>query len=356
MEPAGAEACPHIAGVWSIEVSPGVAKQPRLGCPGTTAQHLVRTKPGLGVFAIGIHLEAWIGFEIVSYPFPHVADHLTATERAVAGCKSSHVRRASGAATKVGLLRAWRRISPGKVTFALGPNTAQRLSRRRNFPFGFCREAPSCPIAIGFRLPPVHVQHWTMWLEVQPAVKIAPQPAPAAFTMPIRRMFRSRALPPTPAAFAPELSLPITTCVHKVLKLALRNWSPRNGKGTNVNRVRPFLIVENEGFSRHCPEQKGTAGNFCIAVEGACVHFSVGSWRATRPWCRIAVRLPRVSEGLVVHVFVEDTELDEVTIVAIEIAGFDSLQDRIAHRREIRQGILTRRKQQVPAGIVSDSG
>src|SRR5262249_1295401 len=131
---------------------------------------------------------------------------------------------------------------------------------------------------------------------------------------------------------------------------------PRNNEGTNLNRVCPFLIVEDEGFSGDCPEQEGAAANLYITRQRSCLHFSVGSRRATRLWRRIAVRLTRVSEGLVVHVFVQDTELDEITIGAIEIAGFDSLQDRIAHRREIRQGILTRRKQQVPASIVSDSG
>src|SRR5579862_1244864 len=84
VEGASPEASPHVAPVRWIEVPPGVANQERAGGPAPAAEHLVRAKPGLGILAVGIDHESGKGTKVIDCPFPEIAQHLAATEEAVA--------------------------------------------------------------------------------------------------------------------------------------------------------------------------------------------------------------------------------------------------------------------------------
>ena len=78
------KAGPNIATIRRIEVSPGVADEPRRGRPAAAAQDLMGAEPRLRVFLIRIRDKSWIRHEVVSGPLPDIADHLTTTKRAVA--------------------------------------------------------------------------------------------------------------------------------------------------------------------------------------------------------------------------------------------------------------------------------
>ena len=82
---AGAKSCPHIAAIRRIKVSPGVADEARRGRPAAATQHLMGAEPGLRVFFVRIRGKPWIWREIVSSPFPDIANHLSTAKGTVAG-------------------------------------------------------------------------------------------------------------------------------------------------------------------------------------------------------------------------------------------------------------------------------
>src|SRR5215469_4244097 len=115
LRPAGAESCPHVTAIRSVEVSPGISQQARLRRPGTPAQHFVRSKPGLRVFPIRIDLEAGVWPEIAGSPLPDVADHLAAAEGAVTFRKCADIQGAHRSPAQVGALQSRRVIAPRKA-------------------------------------------------------------------------------------------------------------------------------------------------------------------------------------------------------------------------------------------------
>ena len=73
-----------IAPVRRIEVAPGISQQPGTCCETTATQYFMRAKPRLRVFLVGVDYKSWIGMKRVGCPFPHIAQHLPATMRAIA--------------------------------------------------------------------------------------------------------------------------------------------------------------------------------------------------------------------------------------------------------------------------------
>src|SRR5262249_61946174 len=79
-----AESRQDVAAIWLIEVPPGIANQARASSPATAPKHLVIAKPRHRIFLVGIYHESRIRLEIVRRPLPDVANHLPASEHAVA--------------------------------------------------------------------------------------------------------------------------------------------------------------------------------------------------------------------------------------------------------------------------------
>ena len=79
-----AETRPHVATVRRVEISIAVMNEARTSHPTTAAKHLVIPKPGLGIFFVWTSDKAGIWLEVTRSPFPYVADHLPASERAIA--------------------------------------------------------------------------------------------------------------------------------------------------------------------------------------------------------------------------------------------------------------------------------
>src|SRR5260370_4158397 len=66
---------------------------PRTGGEASSAQHLARVEPGLRIVFVRIRCEARKRHEIRGRPFPHIADHLSATASAVADGTVGNIER-----------------------------------------------------------------------------------------------------------------------------------------------------------------------------------------------------------------------------------------------------------------------
>src|SRR5688572_2112426 len=130
----------NIATIRRVEVSPGVANEPRRGRPAAAAQDLMGAEPRLRVFLIRIRNKSWIGHEVVSGPLPDIADHLTTTKRAVA-CSMGADFNDSVLPVKVCLGTSRWRISPGETTpfVAQAATVGSWFCRCGSFPFCFAR-------------------------------------------------------------------------------------------------------------------------------------------------------------------------------------------------------------------------
>src|ERR1700694_3437600 len=102
-------ACPEageeVAALAHEEVAPGVADEACARRPGAAFEDLLVAEIRLRIFLICIANEAGIRPEGIRHPFPDIADHLPATERAVAGRERTYVDGAAGAKVEVGPLR-----------------------------------------------------------------------------------------------------------------------------------------------------------------------------------------------------------------------------------------------------------
>src|SRR5437667_158850 len=145
--PAGPEAGPHVAAIGRIEVPPRVTQQAGSRYPAAAPQDLVRPEPGLRVVAVHVGGEAGIGPEVVRDPLPHVADHLTAPERAVAGREGAHVGAAPRPGVQVRAVRCRRVVAPGEPPLARrdAPGTGTRFEGGRGFPLRFGGQAAPGP-------------------------------------------------------------------------------------------------------------------------------------------------------------------------------------------------------------------
>src|SRR5690242_20419525 len=91
VEGAGAQPREDVAPLPHVEVAPGPADQPRARRPAAAPEHLLGAEVRLRILLVRIADETGIRRERVRHPFPDVADHLPAADRAVAGGKRAHV-------------------------------------------------------------------------------------------------------------------------------------------------------------------------------------------------------------------------------------------------------------------------
>src|ERR1700730_1920800 len=81
---ARAKARPHIATIGRVEISIRASNHSGTSSPAAASQHLVITEPRRGIFLVRARLESRVSDETGVRPLPDVADHLAASERAVA--------------------------------------------------------------------------------------------------------------------------------------------------------------------------------------------------------------------------------------------------------------------------------
>src|SRR5207245_2039628 len=83
-ESTGAKARPNVAAVGRVEVPIVITDQPRARDPATAAQHFVIAEPGLRILFVWPRNKPRIGIKYCRSPLPDIANHLPATECAVA--------------------------------------------------------------------------------------------------------------------------------------------------------------------------------------------------------------------------------------------------------------------------------
>src|SRR5437867_9219747 len=157
---------------------------------------------------------------------------------------------------------------------------------------------------------------------------MAPLP-PAISLLPVDRACRARGLAPGPSFVAPEFAPPVASAFNKGRKFRLRDGRPRDCERLQLRRMRPLLVVENEGFVRaRGTEHEASARDLGIArqgtrLDGRRVAGSEMSGKARR---RVLKRLTRVRKGLVVHVLVEDRKQNEIGQLFSRIALAQAFQ------------------------------
>ena len=103
---------------------------------------------GLRIVLVRVNCEARKRHEVRCRPFPHVADHLPAAERAVA--RGARRRRAvRRCEVKLGISEARRRLAPRPPALAVGQPqpSATGSPTGRSLPFGLGREPALGPVA-----------------------------------------------------------------------------------------------------------------------------------------------------------------------------------------------------------------
>src|SRR5262245_63638491 len=90
---AGTKARDHVVALGREEVAVAGTRDPRTGGETSPAQHLARVEPRLRIILVWVRGEAGERHEIRGRPFPHIADHLPASEGAVAGGAGSDIER-----------------------------------------------------------------------------------------------------------------------------------------------------------------------------------------------------------------------------------------------------------------------
>ena len=148
-------------------------------------------EPRLRVFLVRIYDKPWIRREIIRRPFPYIADHLAAAEGAIAARVSADFDQ-TRAPVQVSALGRGRIIAPGKMTPAVAQSRWLSGSRRGgDFPFRFCRQPPTRPIAIGLGFVPADVNHRQIFIERDVLIEDPLVPAAVGFATPIDRVIKS---------------------------------------------------------------------------------------------------------------------------------------------------------------------
>src|SRR5262249_10686337 len=125
---AGPESRPHISSIRLIKIAVAVANQPGPRRPTAPAQNFMIAEPGRGVFFVRAGGKTRVRTEIGRRPFPHVADHLTDAERAVA--RRRRVYRDTSAFAPIQIRPFGRRRLVAPWIFALARRDAASVSRR----------------------------------------------------------------------------------------------------------------------------------------------------------------------------------------------------------------------------------
>src|SRR5262245_21119464 len=154
---AGTKSGDDVVALWGEEVAVERTREPGAGGEASTAQHLARVEPRLRVIRVGIGSEARKRHEVGRRPFPHIPDHLPASEGAVARGARGDVERAIEGKTEIGPLGARRRLAPRPAALDVGQTQAgrARLAHGGSLPFGLGGQPALSPVAIGLRLVPV---------------------------------------------------------------------------------------------------------------------------------------------------------------------------------------------------------
>src|SRR5262249_61198919 len=156
---------------------------------------------------------------------PHIAGHLPASERAVAGGAGRDIERILEGEIEVGALAARRRIAPRPAALAIGQARAVRagFAASRGFPFGLGRKPALGPVAPGLRLVPVDECHRRLRRQFIGFVVAAPRPAAVGFFKPVNRLLGGEALAPGPARRAPEFPSAIAAAVYESREFGVRD-------------------------------------------------------------------------------------------------------------------------------------
>src|SRR6266852_3145935 len=150
----------NVAPLRRIEISPGVANQTRTRRPTTSAQHLVRAKPGLRIVLVGIRGEPRVWMEGALRPLPHVADHLPAAEGAVPRGKRSHGYALACSGIQVRAVGCRRLVAPWVPPLTRRESPAPIRHRpSRYLPLQFGRKAAARKATVRVCLVPIHVDH-----------------------------------------------------------------------------------------------------------------------------------------------------------------------------------------------------
>src|SRR5215813_12706741 len=316
------------------------------------AQHLARVEPRLRIILVWVRGEAGERHEIRRRPFPHIADHLPASEGAVACGAGSDLERIVEGEIEVGAFAARRRLAPGPAALPVGQagSVRARFADRRGFPFGLGRKPALGPVAPGLRLVPSDERHRRVRRELLDFVVAAPRPAAAVILEPVDRLFGRYALAPGPTRGAPEFFSAITAVADERGELGIRNRSFGNPERRDVDLVRPLLVVENEALDGGRAEAPAPAGHLDVASQRAGT-MACRTPKIFRP--RISERLSRIDERLYVHVLVPDREVVEIAGPEVDPA-VEAVELLLEHIREISAHAVAVGQVQVPAGRMGD--
>src|SRR5437660_11527999 len=117
-------ACPepreNVAPLLGEIIPPRIADQAGPRSPAAATQHFsLAAEPRLGIFFVRIHYEAGIWQEVRRGPFPDIADHLPATEHAVARGQRGSWTTASASCVQMRPFRHGRLAAPRKSSLAI---------------------------------------------------------------------------------------------------------------------------------------------------------------------------------------------------------------------------------------------
>src|SRR5262249_24754980 len=171
--------------------------------------HLARVEPGLRIILVGIGSEAPERHEVGRRPFPHIPDHLPASEGAVARGAGGDVVRAVEGKTEAGALGARRRLAPRPAALGVGQAVRTWLAHGGSLPFSLGGQPALGPVAVGLRLVPVDEGYRGVRRERFDFIVVAPRPAAALVIEPVGRMLPTRALPPLPPRPPPQFPTPL---------------------------------------------------------------------------------------------------------------------------------------------------
>src|SRR5262249_40630919 len=117
---AGTKSGDDVVALGREEVAVARPREPCTGGETSSAQHLARVEPRLRIILVWIRGEAGERHEIRGRPFPHIADHLPASEGAVAGGAGSDIERTVEGEIEVGAFLARPPFAPPPAALPLG--------------------------------------------------------------------------------------------------------------------------------------------------------------------------------------------------------------------------------------------
>src|SRR2546425_2059298 len=297
----GPEAGEDVAPLPLEEIAPRAPDQARARRPASALEHVLLAEMRLGILLVRVAHEPGIRLERVGHPLPHVADHLPAADRTVAGRQRAHVERSAGAVVEIGARGRRRRVAPGETPLA----ARGRVERGRHLPLRLGGEPPARPAAERLRLVPVHVHDRVPRLEGPQQVEAALAPATAG-ALPEQRMLGALAAAPVPAAPSPALATPIAAVVDEALELRVGDGRRGDPERLDLDGVRPLLVVEDERLVGFGAPRGTAAGGGDVARAETGIDGGRRRGRGGEAWRpRGAQRLEDRRQGLALHVLLQ---------------------------------------------------